>query len=166
MSSPPYSPSSYPPPVPYRSWFARNWKWFAPSVVVVLALGFGLFLWGTLRFVSQIFRLSEPYQAAVQKVEQSALVAKRLGEPIRIGNFASGEVSTSNSTGHARLSIPISGPLGKGCIIVVAQKFGRRWVYHLIEVQVDGDPAAIVIEGSEDAVPPLQENPVNNDNPV
>jgi hypothetical protein len=36
----------------------------------------------------------------------------------------------------------------------------------LIEVQVDGDPAAIVIEGSEDAVPPLQENPVNNDNPV
>lgn len=166
MSSPPYSPPSYSPPVLYRSWFARNWKWFVPSVVVVLALGFGLFLWGTLRFVNQIFRLSEPYQAAVQKVEQSALVAKRLGQPIQIGAFVSGAVSTSNTTGHARLSIPISGPLGKGRIIVIAQKFGRRWVYHLIEVQVDGDPAAIVIEGSEDGAPPQQEDHTNDDNPV
>jgi cytochrome oxidase complex assembly protein 1 len=166
MSSPPYSPSSYSPPVPYRSWFARNWKWFVPSVVVVLALGFGLFLWGTLRFVNQMFRLSEPYQAAVQKVEQSPLVAKRLGQPIQIGAFASGEVSSSNTTGHARLSIPISGPLGRGRIIVIAQKLGSRWVYHLIEVRVDGDPAAIVIEGSEDAVPPPQENHLNDDNPV
>jgi cytochrome oxidase complex assembly protein 1 len=166
MSSPPYSPSSYPPTVPYRSWFARNWKWFVPSVVVVLALGFGLFLWGTLRFVNQMFRSSEPYQAAVQKVEQSPLVAKRLGQPIQIGDIASGNLSTSNTTGHARLSIPISGPLGKGRIIVIAQKFGSRWIYHLIEVRVDGDPAAIVIEGSEDAVPPQQENHVSDDNPV
>jgi len=134
--------------------------------MVVLALGFGLFLWGTLRFVNQMFRMSEPYQTAVQKVEQSPLVARRLGQPMQIGDFASGDVNTSNTTGHARLSIPISGPLGRGRIIVIAQKFGNRWVYHLIEVQVDGDPAAIVLEGSEDAVPPQQEDQDNNDSPV
>jgi hypothetical protein len=147
MSSAAHTPPGYTPPVPYRSWFARNWKWFAPSVVGFLALSFGLLIWGALRFTSRMFRQLVPYQTAVQKAEQSALVAERLGRPIQIGDNAGGDVSISNESGHARLSIPISGPRGTGHIIVNAKKIAGQWTYQTLEVHIDGDETVIPLLG-------------------
>jgi hypothetical protein len=40
--------------------------------------------------------------------------------------------------GSAELSIPISGPRGKGTVSVEAKKFAGRWEIRRLEVQIDG----------------------------
>jgi hypothetical protein len=64
-------------------------------------------------------------------------VATALGRPVEEG-FPSGSINTNNNTGDVDLSIPISGPKGKGTIYVVGTRSGGTWTYSKMSVTIDG----------------------------
>ena len=76
------------------------------------------------------FHRSDAYQQALAEAVRNRDVRELIGEPIKAGWFISGQISVSGSTGSADLSIPISGPRGKGAIRAVAKKDGN-WKFVL-----------------------------------
>jgi Cytochrome oxidase complex assembly protein 1 len=65
----------------------------------------------------------------------------------------------NNDSGDAELSIPISGPRGKGRILVAAKKEHGRWSYQTMEVDVDGDDTAIPLLNPGEGAPAPKDNP-------
>jgi hypothetical protein len=63
-------------------------------------------------------------------------VVNALGFPIKDGFFVSGKTNVSGSSGKADLTIPISGPKGKGTIYFVASKFAGEWTFSKLIVEV------------------------------
>jgi len=77
-----------------------------------------------------IFSLIGHSDAVVMAMEQaraSAQAEERLGEPIEKGLFVMGNISVSGGSGNAQLSIPVSGPRGKGTLYLVAKKSMGVW---------------------------------------
>lgn len=62
-----------------------------------------------------------------------------LGSPINEGFLVSGNtnVNVNGASGEANLSIPISGPKGKGTIYVAANKSLGRWNYSGLVVEIE-----------------------------
>jgi hypothetical protein len=140
MTSPPLQASAALPVSPRpRSWLERNWKWAVPVLVVSSVLMLALFVGGIVWGVSSLIRSSYPYQLAVKRATESPAVAAKLGTPLHIGWFILGNVNFSGPEGNASLSIPVSGPSGKGDIIVVGKKHGNRWNFETLEVDVSGE---------------------------
>jgi hypothetical protein len=157
-------PPSAPPPFPRRpqTWFDRNRKWLIPVLVVggvlVLALFVGGLLWG----VESMMRGSYAYQLAVKRATESPAVAAKLGNPLHVGWLVSGNVNFSGSEGSASLSIPVSGPNGKGQIIVVGKKHANRWNFETLELNVAGEDAPIPLlqpESAPESAPSPDGNP-------
>jgi len=122
---------------PITSWWSRNWKWFLPTlcVLVLLAvLGFvGLVFYG----VSSMMKSSDAYQLAVAQARMDPEVVSALGEPIVEGFLASGNINTNGSSGKADLAIPISGPKGGATIYLSATKSVGKWTFKDLVVEVD-----------------------------
>ncbi len=139
MPTPPYP--LHPEPFA-RSWLERHPLWKIPlgclTLVLLIAVGGG----GVITAVVASFRSSEVYRQAMDKVTHSSQVRDLLGEPIRSSWFVSGQLNVNGSTGNASLSIPISGPKGKGVIRTVASKSGV-WRFTCLEVEVEGQPGKI-----------------------
>jgi hypothetical protein len=57
---------------------------------------------------------------------------------MKTGMVTTGSVETSNSSGQARLSIPISGPRGSGRLGVIATMEDQRWTLRRLVLVVDG----------------------------
>jgi hypothetical protein len=112
-------------------------------MVLSSALLFAGFVGGVLELVTTIMRSSDVYKTAVQRAENSPLVAEKIGRPFKIGWFTSGNINVSGDSGNADLSIPISGQRGSGRILVGAKKRHGKWTYQTLEVEVDGDEATI-----------------------
>ena len=70
---------------------------------------------------------SDACNLAMDRARASQEAKDRLGEPITKGLFVSGNISTSGPAGRADLSIPVSGPKGKGTLYVVATKSVGEW---------------------------------------
>src|SRR5271156_5960354 len=140
MTSPPLQPigASPFPPRP-RNWLERNWKWVVPVLVVTSLVVLTLFVGGIFWGVTSIMRASYPYQLAVKRATESPTVAAKLGRPLQIGWLVFGNVNLSGPEGNASPSIPLSGPNGKGQIIVVGKKHANRWNFETLEVDVTGD---------------------------
>jgi hypothetical protein len=95
------------------SWFGRNWKW-----VVAVLLGL-------------ILLTSDP-----------ALV-ERLGQPMKAGWFIGGSIEVTPGSGKANLSIPISGPKGKGTVYTLAVKEAGIWRLTFLQFGADGESKRI-----------------------
>jgi hypothetical protein len=143
MSTPTYDLPGNAPIRPPKTWFARNWTWFVPVLITALALLIGLFVLGVLELVTSIMQSSDAYKTALQRAEDSPQVAEKIGHPIKVGWFTSGNINVSGDSGDADLSIPISGPRGKAHIEVSARKQRGTWTFQTLEVDVDGDDTAI-----------------------
>ncbi|HXZ27137.1 MAG TPA: cytochrome c oxidase assembly factor 1 family protein [Terriglobales bacterium] len=130
------------PPQP-QGWFARHWK----AVVGVGCLGVIIlavaFVGGIMLLVMGSIRSSDAYQQALAKAKANPEVVLRLGQPIQPGWFISGSINVSGAAGDADLSIPISGPKGKGTVYVVGKKSAGEWSYTRMEVEVEGQPGRI-----------------------
>jgi hypothetical protein len=57
--------------------------------------------------------------------------------------FISGQLHGNGSTGNADLSIPISGPKGKGSLRAVAYQRGGVWRFTSLQVSSEGQPGSI-----------------------
>lgn len=131
----------HPEPMP-RSWIERHPLWKIPLGLLLLVL---LIAVGGTILVSVImgsFRNSDVYKEAMAKASASPQVRDRMGEPIQAAWFISGQLNVSGSTGQANLSIPITGPSGKGVIRAVASKNGV-WRFTCLRVEVRGQPSII-----------------------
>ncbi len=118
-----------------RGWWGRNWKWVVPVVVLTPVLFCGGLL--TLVFSVGFSALKNEwfYAQAVARTQANAEVTAILGTPIDAG-FPVGSINRSGRSGHADLSIPISGPDGKGTIYVVAEKSDGQWSFSTLEVAI------------------------------
>jgi len=139
MPAPPYP--LHPEPMKKR-WLERNPLWKIPFGCAILLLPVALFAVGLMAVITTSFRHSDVYQQALAQATANAQVRELIGEPIKPAWLISGEMNVSGSTGNADLSIPISGPRGKGVIRAVASKNGV-WRFTLLQVKIEGQSEAI-----------------------
>jgi hypothetical protein len=132
---PGYPPAAQPPP---QGWWSRNWKWFVPTgcCLTPLVLG-GAFAAFLVLVVFGAMKQSDVYKTATARAKSNSQVIAALGQPISEGWFLSGSTKTSGGSGDADLTIPISGPKGKGTIYAVATKSGGEWTYSKLTVKID-----------------------------
>lgn len=97
----------------------------AGFVVVIASILFGA------------MKSSDVYKAALAKAKADPRVVAALGSPITDGFFISGKTNVSGTSGHADLTVPISGPKGKGTIYFVASKFAGEWTFSKLIVEVE-----------------------------
>ena len=118
-----------------KGWWSRNWKWVVPVVggTPVLICGGLLTLLFSLGFSA--IKKEWYYEQAVARTRANAEVTAILGTPVDAG-FPSGSLNRSNSSGHADIKIPISGPDGKGTIYVVAERSNGQWSFSTLKVAI------------------------------
>jgi hypothetical protein len=140
MSTPPYP--LHPEPMK-RSWLEQNPFWKIPLGCLALIFLLGVFAVVLVAVITTSFRHSEVYKQALIQAAGNPQVRELIGEPIKPAGFISGKINVSGSTGNANLSIPISGPRGKGAIHAVANKTAGVWRFTDLKLSVDGQPASI-----------------------
>ena len=133
------APSSLGQSRPNSTWLARNWKWLLPAAILLLFLLFASFVGGILFIVESSFRHSDSYVQALARARANPQVVEKLGQPIEAGWTASGSINVSGSTGDADISVPISGPKGKGTLYVVAKKSAGRWEFQTLQFEFEGE---------------------------
>jgi hypothetical protein len=79
---------------------------------------------------------SDAYKGALSKAKSDSRVVSALGSPITDGWFVSGKTNVSGTSGQADMTVPISGPKGKGTIYFVASKFAGQWTFSKLMVEI------------------------------
>jgi Cytochrome oxidase complex assembly protein 1 len=126
-----------------RSWLEQNPYWKIPLGCLILIVLIGLFAVTLITVITTSIRCSDAYKQAMTQSAANSQVRELIGEPIKPAWFISGQLNVSGSTGNANLSIPISGPRGKGTIRAVANKAGGVWRFTELQVIVEGQPGAV-----------------------
>jgi hypothetical protein len=139
---------AFPPPVPAvmpteKNWFARNWKWFVPTIVVTVVLLIVAFVVGVAAIVFGAIRNNEPYQHAIEVVTHDQRALNALGAPVQPRWLVSGSINVSGPSGDANLAIPVRGQARAGTVYLVAKKSAGKWTYETLELEVEGQPARI-----------------------
>ena len=130
-------------PTGEKGWFGRNWKWFLPVGCLSIVLIAVAFVGGAVYFVFGSIKSSFVYQQAIERARSNAEVVQALGEPIEPGWLISGNINIDGSSGHADLSIPVSGPKKSGKVYASAEKKLGKWDFSALEVEIEGDPKRI-----------------------
>lgn len=148
MVTPPYP--LQPEPMK-RSWMERHPLWKIPLgclTLFVLISGFGVIV---ITVVFSSIRHSDVYKQALTMAEGNQQVREQIGQPIEAGWLITGQLNVEGSTGNANLSIPVSGPRGKGRIRAVARKRGGIWTFSWLQMNVDGQADAIDLLAAQPA---------------
>ena len=135
-------------PAPPAGWWSRNWKWFVPLGCLSMVLLVVLFVAGIVLIVFGAMKSSDAYKTAVARAKANPEVVSALGTPIEEGMFVSGKTNVDGSSGEADLTIPISGPKGKGKIFAIATKRAGRWNYSTLEVEIAGRDERVDLLGA------------------
>src|SRR3954469_14909092 len=126
------------PNQPRPGWWSRNWKWFVPTGCCLTPLVvFGCFAAFIILVVFAAMKQSDAYKMAVARAKSDARVTAALGTPVEEGWYLSGNTNVNGGSGNADISIPISGPKGKGTIYAVATKSAGEWTYSKLVVKID-----------------------------
>lgn len=120
-----------------KNWWDRNWKWFVPIGCLGSLTLFAGFIALIMCLVFGIMKSSDAYKDAIAKSKAHPSVQNTIGTPIEEGMFIAGNINVSGPSGHANLSIPISGPDGKGTIYVVAAKSAGQWTFSTLVVEIN-----------------------------
>ena len=118
------------------NWWKRNWRWFVPvgcfgTLALLLA-----FIGSIALMVFSAMKSTDVYKEALARAEAHPSVIEALGSPIKEGFLVSGNTNVNGASGEANLSIPISGPKGKGTIYVAAIKSLGQWNYSGLVVEI------------------------------
>jgi hypothetical protein len=127
-----------PPTFPLQkpNWWKRNWKWFMPLGCLSIAVLFVVFVASIALIVFSAVKSTDVYKDAVARAKAHPAVIEILGSPIREGFLVSGNTNVNGASGEANLSIPISGPKGKGTIYVAATKSLGQWNYSGLVLEI------------------------------
>jgi cytochrome oxidase complex assembly protein 1 len=150
VDQPPISPGT-----PRPNWWKRNWKWFVPLGCFGVALLFVAFVGSILLIVFSAVKSTDVYKDALARAKAHPAVIEALGSPITQGFLLSGNTNVNGASGDANLSIPISGPKGKGTIYVAATKSLGRWNYSGLVLEIAKTHQRIdLLQGSTPASSP------------
>ena len=124
--------------VPRGNWFKRNWKWALPVGCITFFILFIAFIvggafWG----FSKITKDSDVTKHAINIINHNPEIQQKLGTNIETDGMFSGNMSVSNNTGVADISVPIKGSKGSGTAIIVGEKEFDKWKYEKIAVEID-----------------------------
>ena len=128
-----------PPTVPLTlrpNWWNRNWKWFVPVGCLGTLTLFIAFVVSIAVIVFSAVKSTDVYKDALARARVNPSVIEMIGSPIKEGFLVSGNTNVNGASGEANLSIPISGPKGKGTIYVAASKSLGRWNYSGLIVEI------------------------------
>jgi len=139
---PPFTPLTDSLP-PRKNWFARNWKWFVPTIILAVLLLFAAFVGGVFALGFGAMKSSEPYQHAMDVVSHDPRAVHALGNPVRSKWYLSGSVNVTLDDGNASLAIPLVGKSRNGTLSVVAKTSASRWSYDTLELEVEGQTERI-----------------------
>ena len=87
--------------------------------------------------VFSAIKSTDLYKDPLARAKTHPAVIEALGSPIREGFLVSGNTNVNAASGEGNLSIPISGPKGKGTIYVAATKSLGRWNYSGLIVEIE-----------------------------
>ena len=131
-----------------------------PNPFVWIGIGCTVLFFGVIAFVAFIgvavigsMRNSDPYKDSLARARNDPRVIAALGSPMKPGLFITGSINTTNDSGSADLTIPISGPNGKGSIHVKATKTSGKWSYSEMKATVN-EKEINLLEGSPGKAPP------------
>jgi len=122
--------SSAPTPV---SWWHRNWQWLVPAGCLALLLVVAGCVAILVTIIGRGMKSSGAYTESVSRAASDCAIQDLLGRPIEAGWFTSGNISVNGSSGQADLSIPLSGPKGKGTLYVTAHKTAGTWSFEVLQ---------------------------------
>jgi hypothetical protein len=122
--------------MPKPNWWNRNWKWFVPTGCLSIALLFVAFAASVVLIVFSAVKSTDVYKDALARAKAHPAVIDALGSPITEGFLVSGNTNINGASGEANLSIPISGPKGKGTIYAAATKSLGRWNYSGLVMEI------------------------------
>jgi len=97
---------------------------------------FAVFVGSIALIVFSAMKSNDVYKDALARAQAHPSVLEALGSPIKEGFLVSGNTNVNGASGEANLSIPISGPKGKGTIYVAANKSLGRWNYSGLIVEI------------------------------
>jgi Cytochrome oxidase complex assembly protein 1 len=100
-----------------------------PTGCLSIALLFVAFAASVVLIVFSAVKSTDVYKDALARAKAQPAVIEVLGSPVTEGFLVSGNTNVNGASGEANLSIPISGPKGKGTIYVAATKSLGRWNY-------------------------------------
>ncbi|PYJ91413.1 MAG: hypothetical protein DMF42_00455 [Verrucomicrobia bacterium] len=123
-------------PTPRPNWWKRNWKWFVPVGCFSIAVLFVAFVAAVVLIVFSAVKSTDVYKDALTRAKAHPAVIEALGSPITEGFLLSGNTNVNGASGEANLSIPVSGPKGKGTIYVAATKSLGRWNYSGLVLEI------------------------------
>jgi hypothetical protein len=127
-----------PPAEPRKSWFKRNWKWFIPACCLFIFLLIVGGIGGILAIVEGSIKHSGAYTQALAEAQANPQVTSLIGQPVTPGMFVSGNINVNGDSGDANISIPVSGPKGKGTVYAEAKKIAGQWQFQTLLFGVDG----------------------------
>ncbi|MBB5040304.1 cytochrome c oxidase assembly factor Coa1 family protein [Prosthecobacter dejongeii] len=108
-------------------------------LMIIASLAF--FLVAIFGVVMLFLRSSEPCAETLRTAQSSPALQQALGEPMKMGWFFVGSVSTTNMSGSADISIPFSGPRGSVRIRTRALRQDRVWSYQEMSTQLPSGEA-------------------------
>jgi hypothetical protein len=113
------------------------------ALILAGALVFG----GIFFFVGKALKGKDPYRESIAAVESNEEAIAALGEPVAPGFLPSGNFNYNNGEGEVDLSIPVSGPNGKGTIRVKGRKpvGSQVWNYETWQLEVFDRPDPILL---------------------
>jgi hypothetical protein len=124
------------PQTPRPNWWKRNWKWFVPLGCVSIAVLSVVFVGSIVLIVFGAVKSSDVYKDALARAKTHPAVIEALGSPVTEGLLLSGNTNVNGASGEANLSIPVSGPKGKGTIYVAATKSLGQWNYSGLVLEI------------------------------
>ena len=119
------------------NWWKRNWQWLVPIGCLGALLLFAAFVGSISLIVFGAMKSTDVYKSALAQAEHHPSVIEALGSPVKAGLLVSGNTNINGASGEANLSIPISGPKGKGKIYVAATKSLGEWNYSGLVVEIE-----------------------------
>ena len=140
---------------PAPNWWQRNWKWFVPVGCFSIVLLFIAFVGSITLIVFSAVKSTDVYKDALTRAKAHPAVIEALGSPVTDGFLVSGNTNVNGASGETNLSIPVSGPKGKGTIYVAATKSLGRWNYSGLTFEIAKTHQRIdLLQGSATANPP------------
>jgi hypothetical protein len=97
---------------------------------------FVVFVGSIVLIVFSAMKSSDIYKDALARAKTHPAVIEALGSPVTEGLLLSGNTNVNGASGEANLSIPVSGPKGKGTIYVAATKSLGRWNYSGLVLEI------------------------------
>jgi len=131
--------------IEHRSWFKRNWKWFIPSMallVVVSGLLFSSKLGGNIASIAIVYSESSVCDNALKIAKKDKKVIQLLGELQPLGKLAILEGTHHYSPDYNTLEITVDVTGSKtqknmrSKMDIEADRNGNEWIYKTINIRI------------------------------